>query len=148
MNTKRTEKQYRKDTQFIDFKNHVLTFLHDLDIEKAKACDHEDYFAVGCIAQLARFVKVRAVCLYNDVQLEDDEYGTLAYTGYVRSYSQARDYFLAWLAEDYSIRPVYYDGELNSYSISLQQLMEVVSRIMTAPGIPDDQFLEDDELPF
>lgn len=51
-----------------------------------------------------------------DIHLEDDEYGTYAYTGYCRTYREAADRFIADMERimHCKIDFVTYDGEINS----------------------------------
>ena len=148
-------KQIKRDPEFVDFRNHVTTFLYDLNIMAAMAYDRNDLFEEGCINQLCYFVKSYAVSLFNDVITEDDEYCTAWYTGCARSFREAKEQFLSWLNERYDIRPTYYDGALNSYNTSLEKVKD---RIAITEGYkkvleknPDFFYPEgddDEDLPF
>lgn len=152
MKNQTTTKQYRYDPDFVDFRNHVNTMLYDLNIYAYQANHRGDFFVEGCINQMCKNVKQHAVAFFNDVMMEDDEYGTLGYTGYARSWRQAKEQFLDWLDEYYGIRPTYYEGDLNGYLILVDNLCERIAHYCLSPNKYASYMYEeeenDEDLPF
>jgi hypothetical protein len=103
------------DKEFVVFRKYVNVLVNSLEQEAFIQHFSNKSFEEGCVNDFIRLVKAQAVDLYYEVEMEDDEYGTLAYTGYPRSYAQALEHFLANMSEFHGITPVMKNGVLVDY---------------------------------
>jgi hypothetical protein len=96
----------KKDSEFRIFRHYVNVLVGQLEQDAYELHFTKNDFEEGCINDYIRLVKCQALEVYGEVDMEDDEYGTLAHDGYARNYKQALSRFLDIMERFHSIVPV------------------------------------------
>jgi hypothetical protein len=107
-----------KNYSYREFRELYQQVKYGLQVYGSVAEDSGDARSVKVYHDLIRMAYEFCKGYLNDIRQEDDEYGTLAYTGYCRSYRQAASRFLEAMERvmDCRIDFIIYDGEINSVS--------------------------------
>lgn len=105
-----------KNYSYREFRELYQQVKYGLQVYGAIAEQHEEARSVKVYKDLIRLAYESCKGYLYDIHTEDDEYGTLAYTDYCRSYRQAASRFLEEMERvmKCTVDFIIYDGEINS----------------------------------
>lgn len=112
----------KKDSEFRIFRHYVNVLVEQLGQDAYELHFTENEFEEGCINDYIKLVKRQALEVYGEVDMEDDEYGTLTHDGYARNYKQALSRFLDIMEQYHSIVPNKIGDTLIDYNYDVVEL--------------------------